>query len=534
MTSRRAALLPFGNGSIGTVLLENAELAPDAPFLVFDQGDESTSYSYAEAVVLAQRGQAVLRSMGVATGDHFAIATRNRSEFFACWFGAALIGAVMVPASPGSSPDELAYVLDHARCGAVLVEAGNEALEAAARRGGAAVITTGADFAERASQALQPIQVRGVDPGAAMSIMYTSGTTSRPKGVVVTHANYLYAGESVAQNLRMRPDDRWLVVLPTFHANAQYYSIMSSLVTGASVAVMERFSASRWASQARTYNATLGSLFAAPIRMILAQPPGEAEHENRLRAVCFAQNLTQNELDEFERRFTAPLLQLYGMTETIAPPTMNPLFGRRNNLTIGRPVISTQLRVVTDDGREAGLGETGELLVQGDPGITLMAGYFNDSDATEETLKDGWLHTGDIVRLEAGGFLSFYDRARDIIKRGGEIVATAEVERVIAEHPAVRESAAVAVPDEMLDQALKVVVVRKLGQEVTEQDLIQHCRDRLSSFKVPSFIEFVDALPHTSVGKVRKADLRTVVHERDAASRSYADASEKEDPEGEP
>jgi crotonobetaine/carnitine-CoA ligase len=393
---------------------------------------------------LAHRGQAVLDSAGVSAGDHFAIATRNRVEFFACWLGAALSGAVMVPVNPDSSPDELAYVLEHAGCRAVLLEQDSEELADSARRAGALGITTGTDFAQRAATLDETPEVHRVDPRDPMSIMYTSGTTSRPKGVVVTHANYLHVGEVVAQNLRMRPDDRWLVVLPIFHGNAQYYSTMSSLVTGASVAVMQRFSASRWAAQARTYDATLASLFAAPMRMILAQPRADSEALNRLRAVCFAQNLAPAELHEFEERFGAALLQLYGMTETIAPPTMNPLYGERHNSTIGRPVTGSRLRVVTDNGADAAPGEVGELLVHGEPGVTLMAGYYRNPEATAAMLKEGWLHTGDIARVDGSGFLTFYDRARDVIKRGGEVVAAARVRlRAKGPQPALQQSAIV-------------------------------------------------------------------------------------------
>ncbi len=338
-------------------------------------------------------------------------------------------------------------------------------------------------------------------------MLYASGTC-RPKGVVVTHANYLVAGDVIANIVRMRSDDRWLVVLPMFHANAQYYSTMSALVSGASVALMHRFSASAWGDQAQRHGATLGSLFAAPVRMILAQPPSPNPLPTSLRATYFGQNVGSTQLEGFEARFGCPLVQWYGMTETIAPPVANPLHRRRDSMTIGQPT-GGPIRVVDRQGREVGVGGVGELLVHGVPDVSLMAGYLDDRAATDAAVRDGWLHTGDMVRIEPDGFLSFFDRAKDMIKRSGENVAAAEVERVVNEHPAVFESAAVGVPDPVRDQAIKMYVVRHPDAGVTEDEIIGFCAERMVRFKVPSFIEFVDELPRTSVGKIRKHVLRT-------------------------
>jgi crotonobetaine/carnitine-CoA ligase len=326
--------------------------------------------------------------------------------------------------------------------------------------------------------------------------------------VMVTHANYSFVGEVVAQHLRIRSDDRWLVVLPLFHANAQYYSTMSALVSGASIVLTERFSASRWSLQAARHGATVASLFAAPIRMILGQDPHPDDARNRLRAVIFSQNVTEEQLAEFERRFACPLLQLYGMTETIAPPTLNPLFGERRNMTIGRPTLASHVRVVDESGLDVGDGEVGELLVRGIPGRTLMAGYFDDAVATADAIQDGWLRTGDNVLVDAGGYIHFVDRAKDMIKRAGENVAATEVEAVVNSHPAVFESAAIGIPDEMRDEAIKVYVVLHPGGAATEEGIIVWCRERLARFKVPSSVVFVDGLPRTSVGKIRKEALR--------------------------
>jgi carnitine-CoA ligase len=354
-----------------------------------------------------------------------------------------------------------------------------------------------------------------VSPRDVAAVLYTSGTTSRPKGVLVTHANYLHAGTVVAKHLQVSPDDRWLVVLPLFHANAQYYSSMSALIAGASIAVMARFSASRWAQQAARHSATLASLFAAPIRMILGQPGSPTDAVNNLRAVIFSQNVTDSQLQQFESRFGAPLLQLYGMTETIAPPILNPLHGERRNMSLGQPTLGARLRVVDVAGHDVPAGTTGELLVHGRPGVTLMAGYLDDEDATAAALKGGWLRTGDNVRVDPDGYIHFVDRAKDMIKRAGENIAAGEIEAVVNAHPAVFECAVVGVPDELRDEAIKLFVVTKAGAAASQDEILAWCEERLAKFKVPSFIEFTDALPRTPVGKIRKDVLRNMeAHER--------------------
>jgi crotonobetaine/carnitine-CoA ligase len=504
------ALLPFGPHTVFDVLARTAADHPTAPFLIFEGIDGAVMRrSYAEMHERALDMGHVLLGCGVTPGDRVHVHMANRPEFYDCWFGTTAIGAVMVPTNPQLTASELAYVVDHADCKVSVTQqalapglADVQPPERVLVADGSRVLRL--DGADLLTQAAFPV----VDPLDTAAIMYTSGTTSAPKGVLVTHANYLHAGNVVAQHLRMRPEDRWLVVLPLFHANAQYYSSMSALVSGASIVLMERFSASRWGRQAVRHRATLASLFAAPIRMILAQQQREDDLANDLRAVIFSQNVTEAQLDEFERRFTTRLLQLYGMTETIAPPTLNPLYGPRNNMSIGRPTLGTRLRVVTQDGRDASVDETGELLVFGDPGATLMAGYLGDERATADAVRDGWLHTGDNVRLDGDGFIHFVDRGKDTIKRAGENIAASEVEAVVNSHPAVFESAAVGVHDDMRDEAIRLFVVKRDGAELSEAMLIEFCAERLARFKVPSFVEFLDALPRTPVGKIRKEVLR--------------------------
>ena len=493
--------------TVASLLAYRAQSQPHAPFLLVDDAASSEWLSYEDVYDLARRGAELLSSMGLHAGDRVLLAVPNSWDFFVVWFGAALLGVVIVPIDPRATPDDVGFSLRHAACQAAFVDATTEPVVGPVAEAAGVQVVVGP--AQRAREQDAPT-VATADVTAAMplAVMYTSGTTSRPKGVVVTHANYVWAGEAVAQNLRIRPDDRWLVVLPLHHANAQYYCVMSALVTGASVAVARRFSASGWAQQAQQHRATLASLFAAPIRMILAQPPHPHERHNTLRATLFAQNLNADQLEEFERRFGTPLLQLYGMTETIAPPLMNRLYGRRDNATIGVPIPGARVRVVTEWGKDADVGEPGELLVWGEPGRSLMLGYLDDDAATAAAVRDGWLHTGDVVRVRADGMFVFEDRQKDMIKRAGENVAAAEVERVVNTHPAVFESAAIGVPDPVRDEQIVVYAVLKDGMTAEPEAIVAYCASKLPAFKVPSAVLLRSSLPATAVGKTQKHVLR--------------------------
>jgi crotonobetaine/carnitine-CoA ligase len=480
---------------------------PDKPWLIFQPVDGTPlTLTYAEFAERIDRTAAVLLEMGIKRGDKLLLILSNCPEFLYLWFGAARIGAVIVPVNPASSDSELEYLASHSEC--VLVAVHASAPQRGTSLGIPRVLTCGEPFQELLNDAggtAPPAHVPRADDDVA--ILYTSGTTSRPKGCLITHANYIHAGEAVAQHAGIRPDDRNLVVLPYYHGNAQYYSTMSALVTGATLVVADRFSASRFWDIAARHRASVLSLFAAPMRMLLAQPE-RATPEHRPRLGFFAQSITRTQLEEWDRRFDVPLLQIYGMTEQLGWPMANPLHGRRENMTIGRPTLPFRCRVVDEQGSDVSPGTPGQLLVRGTPGISLMRGYYKNQEATEDAIRDGWLWTGDNVREREDGLFEFVDRAKDMIKRAGENVAASEVEAVLKEHPAVFDAAVIGVPDAMRDESIKAYVVLREGFNANGDELIAWCATRLAKFRVPELVEFRAELPRTSVGKIQKHVLR--------------------------
>ena len=511
----------IGNKTLRDLLNEKVGMHREKIFLLFEDKEERKfELTYGEYASKVNRLSQVFLELGIKKGTHVTLHLPNNLEFMISWFALANIGAIMVPTNILSTSDEMEYVLNHSE--SVLLITEEIYLEKFNRIRNQLpylrrILLARYEGEEYKEQDLSRLIAAAKDEAPSIpldsedvaAMLYTSGTTSKPKGVQITHANYIFTGEVMSKSIRLSPEDRQFLVLPLFHGNAQYYSTMSALVVGASIALTEKFSASRYFKQAKRLGVTVGSLFAAPIRMILAQNYDPADKDHSIRVIWFAQTVSEHQLAQFEEKYDVSLLQMYGMTETVGVPLMNPFDGVRKNLSIGKPTIGYEVKVVDEIGDEARTGQAGQIIVKGVPGRTLMKGYFKNPEATAETLQDGWLHTGDNARIGEDGYFYFVDRIKDMIKRSGENVAANEVESVLADHPSVYEVAVIGIPDEMRDEAIKAYVILQEGQLVTEEELLVHCRERLAKFKVPDVIEFTNEFPRTSVGKIQKHILRS-------------------------
>ena len=513
--------------NISDLITERAREYGDKPFLLFEQQPKTAetdagfrqTLSFRELDNLVNRACHFLHRSGVQQGDVLNLHLPNCPGFIILWFAAARLGAVMMPTNVLSSPAELSYLLAHSNSRLAFTTAEHlpTLKQCQAEVVGLEQIIlldpytrkpdNNAFEAQLLQQADTPWKCRVAETDM-VSIMYTSGTTSKPKGVMVSHANYLTAGKTVANAIELREQDRHLVVLPLFHGNAQYYSLMSALLVGASAALMDRFSASRYFDKCSEYGCTVASLFAAPMRMILAQAENAEHRHNLLRIVIYAQNITEQQRQDWHRRFNAPLCQIWGMTETMGPPLMNPLHEERRNWTVGKASGDYEVKLVDEKGNQVEAGMAGEIIVKGVPGKTIMSGYFKNPQATAETIRDGWLYTGDNAVMDEQGYFQFIDRKKDMIKRSGENVSAGEVEDVILQHPAVFECAVIGLPDEIKDESIVAVVVLRKGSSSGEAELIDHCEQKLAKFRVPQKIVFSDSLPKTSVGKIQKHLIR--------------------------
>ena len=515
--------------NLSQLLADRAEKYAHKTFLLFErQPSSNVQDSFRKTLTFQELDDCVnqachyLSGLGLSRGDVFNLHLPNCPSFIILWFAAARLGAVMMPTNVLSPAAELAYLLDHSNSTVAFTTSEHlSTLQQCQSEIGCLQKIVLCDpctdtavensfEAQLAAQPLTPWECPVAETDMA-AIMYTSGTTSRPKGVMVSHANYITAGKTVADTIELTERDRQFIVLPLFHGNAQYYSIMSALLRGASAALMDRFSASQYFDRCIEYNCTVASLFAAPMRMILAQANNPEHQNNKLRIVIYAQNLTEQQMQEWQQRFNAPLAQIWGMTETMGPPLMNPLHGERRNWTVGKPSGDYEIALVDETGNSVKTGQEGEITVKGIPGRTIMSGYFKNPQASKETIRDNWLYTGDNAIKDEDGFYRFVDRKKDMIKRSGENVSAGEVENVLLQHPAVFECAVIGLPDEIKDESIVAVIVVKPGQTADASDLIEFCSDRLASFRVPQQIVFKENLPKTSVGKIQKHLIRNAL-----------------------
>ena len=510
-----------GNRTLPKLLDHRAESNPDRTFLIFeDTNRKSSTWSYKDFNEKVNQVANALSKLNVNKGDKVNIHLNNCPEFLFGWFALSKIGAIMVPTNPISPPDELIYPINHSE--AILTITQADLVEPVKKvRSESPLLKTilvigdfqsedqnTLSFDQAVENQSEKYSSNDITPSDEAAILYTSGTTSLPKGVIVTHANYIFLGEQISKNVGLISDDRWHLHLQLFHGNAQYYSTMTALTVGASIALMSKFSASRFVEQLNNYECTVSSSLSTPMRMILAQKPKDSDKSHNLRLMIFAQNLTDDQYKEWATRFNIPLLQIFGMTETMGQPLVNPLDGLRRNSSIGFPAFGYQCRVVDDSNNEVTQGQSGQLIVKGIPGVTILKSYYKNDEATKNAIKDGWLYTGDIVKIDSDGYYYFVDRANDLIRRSGENISAGEIESVIKLHEAIGDAAVVGISDSMYDEAIIGFVTLKTNQSVTEEELKEYCSKKMSKSKIPEKIKILNDFPRTSTGKTQKNKLR--------------------------
>ena len=500
--------------TVAELLAARCKEYSDKEFLVVeDRNGAVERLTYQEFQGQVGKLAQVLNDRGIRKGDKVLLHLPNGSAFMKSWFAILSIGAVMVPTNILSPEEEMKYLVSHSESKLILTEKEYEQKFSSfelpllfSRLGEGRQGTWLEAEIERADPVLN---LPNLQPQDEAAILYTSGTTSKPKGVVLTQQNYLHTGKQMAETLGYQPEDRVLIVLPMFHGNGQYYMAMPALYAGASIAITESFSASNYVKQAKLLKATVGSLFSAPIKMILKKDYDSKDVENPLRLVIYAQALTEQQYEEFLTRYQVELRQLYGMTETVAIPLMNPVEDLQDPISIGKEACGYSVVLRDENGQQVAAGEEGEITVYGEPGVTIMKEYFKNPTATAETIQDNWLYTGDMARVDPeNGLFYFVDRKKDMMKRSGENIAAGEVEAVINEHDAVFESAVVSVPDPVYEESIHAFVILKDNQKLTTEELLDWCRERLAKFKVPQEIHFTEDFPRTSVGKIQKQQMK--------------------------
>ena len=507
------------NNTLPSALASRLEADPDKVFCLF----EERCLSWRDLTTHVARLAAAFAAQGVNAGMRVGIMARNQDNHVLFLLALGHLSAVMVPINPDFGIAEASYVLKHADLsGLAFDEHAADTVQQAfadtatrpwmidlskptSKRTGTSPRLS--EFLMHAEQA--PEIATQAHPDDTCVIIYTSGTTGFPKGVMHSQRSFLLGGEAFVERVYLQPSDRLMIVLPFFHMNALFYSVAGAIAAGASLAIMPRFSASAFWEQASTSNATVVNLIEAACNILKARSRTEFRADHQLRCAYGVRNSAQQ---AFREEFNVPyFVSGFGMTE-IPGVTCSPFEGPHKPGTMGpvgrhpdpsRPWAECQ--VVDDQGQAVPPNTVGELIVRTP---TLMQGYFRDPEQTANAFRDGWFLTGDLVSCDEDGYFTFVSRKKDIIRRRGENIAGAELDRVIGEHPSVAEVAAIAVPAELGEDDILVAVVTKANQTISAQDIGQWCARRLSAIKVPRYVVFLDHLPHTPTHKIAKAALR--------------------------
>ncbi len=506
--------------TIGEAFFEAARIFGDRPFLIApvnpDRSYHPAGYQigFAAAATQVRNLMDRYRDAGYGLGHRVAMLLDNRPEHFLHKLALNAIGASCVPINPDYRPAEIAYLIDHSRADLAVV-AGDRAAQLAAGLAAASHSPTvaafdhlGADLAPPA----RPSRTAAITPDTEASVLYTSGTTGRPKGCLLSHGYELAAGAWYAAlgGLATVRDtaERLYNPLPLYHVNSSVFSFFCVMLTGNCQIQPDRFHPQRWWREVCDTRATIVHYLGVIVPLLLGRPPEEPERLHQVRFGIGAGVEPQLHA-RFEERFGFPLIEVWGMTEMVRVLSDNKPPRQVGTRAFGRAEAGVEVRVVDDGDHDVADGTPGELTIRhsaATPRRHFFSGYLDDEAATEQAWRGGWFHTGDTVWRGRDGMLHFVDRKKNIIRRSGENIAAAEVEALLQAHDLVKQVAVLAVPDELREEEVLacVVLAKDAPQAEAARLLFEHCHARLAYFKAPGWIYFASELPTTGTQKIQK------------------------------
>jgi crotonobetaine/carnitine-CoA ligase len=478
-----------------------------------------SAWTYAETLDETATVAHGLGALGVAKGSSVCVLLPNCPELVLSMLSIAWLGAVEVPINTAYKGEMLRHQIDDSEAAAVIVHADLlprllDVLPTLSRVRDVVVVGSTVPTGEQPNfLPWEQLRSRGqraprepMAPSDTSAIMYTSGTTGRSKGVVVTHRHASSFALDWADSVGFGREDVLYTPLPLFHSIARTLGVLPTLLTGAEICIVERFSASRFWDDVRAFDATVVHGIFGMIPILLNQPPGDRDRDHRVRSWYIGSSAMAA---PFRERFGVDVIEVYGATET-GIVTRHPAGADVVPGSCGRPNDATyDVDIFDDEDDPVGVGEIGEIVVRPIRSFTMLTEYFRNPEATAEAFRNLWFHTGDYGRRDDQGYIYFVDRKKDAIRRRGENISSAEVEAAVNTHPAVLESAAVAVPADIGEDEVKICVVLRPGAELDEAQFIGFLNDALPYFMVPRFVEIFDELPKTPNGKVQKMILRS-------------------------
>jgi long-chain acyl-CoA synthetase len=502
--------------SVADLIADAAARHPDKACLI----NRERTIAYRQLDDRVARAAGALRGLGVGGDDRVAILLGNVPEFVEALHGVLRVGGVAAPLNVMLTPEEVGYILADAEAAAVVTDPAHVSTVLAVRDRlpalGHVVVTgsgptpRGTDSFEALTASAEVVPVAEADPDQLALLAYTSGTTADPKGAMLSHGNLLANLDQISKvpALREVQSDVVLLVLPLFHIFGLNAGLGVTLKEGATAVLLDRFDpvASLEAVERHGVTVLLGAPPMFPAWLHAAEARRFDLSGVRL-AVSGAAPLPGAVLEAFRERLGITIWEGYGLTETAPAVTTNALGEAAKGDSIGLPLPGVEVRLVDENGAEVEDGDPGEIVIRG-PNV--FQGYWKRPEETEAAFRDGWLRTGDIAYRDEDGYLFIVDRAKDLVIVSGFNVYPREVEEALASHPAVAECAVIGLPDERTGEAIRALVVRAEGTDVTEGDLLEHCRGRLARFKLPREIRFVESLPKHVTGKVLRRRLKDV------------------------
>lgn len=491
---------------------------PDKDLMVF----RDDTFTYREFDKITDRIAASLLKNGVKRGDRIAMFLKNCPELVFCYYACFKSGAVAVPINFRYKGRELAYAATN--CGARMLIIHDELYEeyADARESLKSIeecyVVSDKDapadlrkFSDLTAESGHDVQVPVIDENDPAVILYTSGTTAKPKGVVHTHYSLLHTAVNMAATQYINDRDTSLIPLPVCHIFAFTVAI-STVYVGGTVFLMPKFEVESLLDVIDKYTPTTTTLLPFQLgKIVMHERAGNCDFSSLKHCFAGGDKVPVEIHRKFQELTGIEITEGCGMTEC-CPYAINPPLGPKKLGSIGRPAHATRLRLVDDEGKNVPEGETGEIIVKSE---AVMAGYWNNKEETSKALRDGWLYTGDLARLDEDGYYWFVCRKKDIIIQGGSNISPLEVEGALYEHPAVKEAGVIGIPDKNLGETVKAYVSLKndITPAPTEDELKEFVDSRLASYKVPERIEFLEDLPLTNIGKVDRKALRALGNE---------------------
>jgi long-chain acyl-CoA synthetase len=499
--------------NLAVILSESARSAPDHPVAVFDGGQ----LTYRHLDMASDRVAANLAAAGIEPGDRIALQLPNIPQFLVAYFGILKAGAVVVPLNVLLRAPEIAFHLSDSGARVlitwegVLAEAAKGAEAAGLGRiyavGHAAGAGGALPFERLIEDASPPVETVTRDPADTAVIVYTSGTTGRPKGAELTHIQLYMNADIPGRLFGVRPDDVVITALPLFHVFGLSSILDCCVRFGATMSLIPRFTPAAVLAAIQRDRATIFEGVPTMFADLLSYPDLGGYDLSSLRvAISGGASIPAPVLDAFEERFGLVILEGYGLTETASTTTFNPSEAERRAYSVGKPIWGTQTQIWDASGRPLPPGpeHVGEVVTRG---LHVMKGYLNQPEATADAFTGDWLHTGDLGYFDEDGFLFIVSRKKELIIRGGYNVYPSEIENVLHAHPSVAEAAVVGVPDERLGEEVMAVVIVRGTMELGEPELVVWCRERLAAYKCPRIYQFRSELPKNTLGKVLKDEL---------------------------